>query len=319
MTGFRFVRLSGSVGRAGENKFSDVVSVQEIINAHLPAGLSELVVDGASGSKTEFAIETIERRYLHMRNPDRRIDPHGPTLKALNFTRRVVSRSHDASTAEIDQMFQRLHSTATGPIVSRVKPPATPQVDVSRGTTSPPVNGAPAVSKTSPSTSAGKTDTGHKDAHGHWHEPPAGTAPPPEVIAAARLSQARWGAPASITLAQWTKESTWGHRIPAGSRNYFGIKAARGEPFVKAWTTEVVNHVPVRKLLNFRVFSSDAECFDLHGRLLAHHPAYAAARAHLADADAYAWGLQGHYATDEAYAKDLIKRMHIYQLYRYNR
>ena len=141
---------------------------------------------------------------------------------------------------------------------------------------------------------------------------------PPDVIAAARASQAKWDVPASICLAQWALESGWGRFLPPGSNNPFGIKAAPGEPFVLAMTREVLDGRDVRLPQRFRVFATFAEAFDQHGRLLATAAPYAAARAVRRDARAFARALQGHYATDPNYAAELIAVMDDRDLYRFD-
>ena len=76
-------RISSSVGRDGVNRQSDVKLVQQLINHRLPVPLRPLVVDGCMGPSTIFAIQEIQRRYLHMTSPDGRVDPTGATLRFL--------------------------------------------------------------------------------------------------------------------------------------------------------------------------------------------------------------------------------------------
>ena len=110
-------------------------------------------------------------------------------------------------------------------------------------------------------------------------------------------------------MGQYGLESSFGHHMPAGSNNPFGIKAGAGQPYVEAMTTEHINGRDVRVMARFRKFGSLAEAFDAHGALLAHGRAYAAARAHSGDAHAYASALQGHYATDPRYGAKLHATM----------
>ena len=74
--------LSGSVGRRGVNRPDDVRLIQKLINAKLPIPLAPLNVDGISGPKTIFAIETYQRR-LGLNPPDGRVDPGGITFRSL--------------------------------------------------------------------------------------------------------------------------------------------------------------------------------------------------------------------------------------------
>ena len=141
---------------------------------------------------------------------------------------------------------------------------------------------------------------------------------PPEIIAAAQAAQKRWRVPASVTIAQWMIESGWGKHMPTGSNNPFGIKAGKDQPFVLARTREEVHGQSIYINAPFRAFSSLADAFDLHGKLLAENPAYVLARTHLDDPDAYADALTHHYATDSQYGSILKKQMKAYNLYQYN-
>ncbi len=141
---------------------------------------------------------------------------------------------------------------------------------------------------------------------------------PPEVIAAARESQARWNIPASVSLAQWALESAWGRSMPPRSNNPFGIKARPGEPAVVAMTCEVIGGVSERLPQHFRRFSSLSVAFSAHGRLLATGEAYAKARAVRHDGRAFARALQGHYATDPDYADKLLALIDAHDLVRFD-
>src|ERR1039458_8854383 len=49
------------------------------------------------------------------------------------------------------------------------------------------------------------------------------------VVAAAQAAQRKWRVPASVTLAQWIFESSWGtSELARTANNYFGIKAHQG-------------------------------------------------------------------------------------------
>lgn len=142
--------------------------------------------------------------------------------------------------------------------------------------------------------------------------------PPQDVIDAAQAAEAKWGVPASITLAQWALESAWGAHMPPGSNNPFGIKARKGDNWVSALTKEFVAGKWVRVGQGFRRYASIAEAFDDHGRLLATSAAYAKARASKDD-DAYADALTGVYATDPTYGSLLHAIMRGSNLYQYDR
>ncbi|KVC98355.1 glycoside hydrolase family 73 protein [Burkholderia ubonensis] len=141
----------------------------------------------------------------------------------------------------------------------------------------------------------------------------AGTAAfPADVIEAAQAAQAKWGIPASISLAQWGLESAMGKRMPKNSYNPFGIKATKSDiengRYVDAMTSEVFSGKEVRLSQPFRKFENFTEAFDFHGKLLATGRAYAGARAKLPDPYEFARALTGHYATDPIYDKKLIDK-----------
>ncbi|MGY2732392.1 glycoside hydrolase family 73 protein [Sphingomonas sp. UYP23] len=132
-----------------------------------------------------------------------------------------------------------------------------------------------------------------------------------DVVAAAQASEKKYGIPASVTLAQFGLESSYGRRMPPGSNNPFGIKAKAGEPFVASRTREEDrNGNSYWVNARFRKFDSLAEAFDAHARLLATARPYAAARRKLPDTDAFADALTGTYATDHLYGSKLRGIIH---------
>jgi flagellum-specific peptidoglycan hydrolase FlgJ len=139
----------------------------------------------------------------------------------------------------------------------------------------------------------------------------AGSAPTSHQAAwaAAIDAQKRYGTPAAVTYAQWALESDYGRRVPAGSNNPFGIKAAPGQASVAAETTEYINGQAVRVRANFAKFSSVADAFAAHAKLLATSPRYAAARARAGDPGGFADALTGVYATDPNYGASLRRIM----------
>lgn len=107
--------------------------------------------------------------------------------------------------------------------------------------------------------------------------------------------------------------------MPTGSNNPFGMKAAHGQPFVMARAREETRGGgSVYIMTPFRKFESIEQAFDAHGQLLANGRAYALARQHTGDADAYADALTHHYATDSHYGSALKNVMRRHDLYRYN-
>ncbi|MCC9600728.1 hypothetical protein LOC67_09145 [Stieleria sp. JC731] len=74
--------LSGSVGRGGDNKSTDVKKVQELLAEHL---LSPGRFDGQIGDRTTKAIELFQRITFGWEHPDGRVDPGGQTISALSI------------------------------------------------------------------------------------------------------------------------------------------------------------------------------------------------------------------------------------------
>jgi hypothetical protein len=81
--------ISASVGEGGVNKADDVRLIQSVLN-NVPAADGgpdpDLDVDGICGQLTTKAISDFQRRKLGF--VDARVDPNGPTLRALNGQRR---------------------------------------------------------------------------------------------------------------------------------------------------------------------------------------------------------------------------------------
>jgi flagellum-specific peptidoglycan hydrolase FlgJ len=128
---------------------------------------------------------------------------------------------------------------------------------------------------------------------------------PAEMIAAAQAAQGKWRVPASVSLAQWALESGWGAHAPGN--NPFGIKMMPGYATQMLWTQECVHGKTVRCTQYFAAFSSTAEAFDCHARLLATSPRYAEAMAALPrDHAGFIARMAVHYATDPQYAAKLL-------------
>ena len=132
---------------------------------------------------------------------------------------------------------------------------------------------------------------------------------PPEIVAAAQASQAKYGIPAEVTIAQWKLESGNGKKMPAGSNNPFGIKAKVGQPFVESETNEFINGQMQTVKQKFAKFDSLEDAFDAHAKLLATGAAYANARKQKDDPQAFADALTGTYATDPQYGTKLKSLM----------
>ena len=126
----------------------------------------------------------------------------------------------------------------------------------------------------------------------------------PDVIAAARHAQAKWGVPASVSLAQFGLESGWGAHAPGN--NPFGIKALKDLPVQHLATTEVCHGRVVHCEQPFAAFPSITDAFDVHAKLLATAPVYAAAMRALPSVEAFVRAMAAHYATDPQYAAKIM-------------
>src|SRR5262245_34794820 len=92
--------IKASVGRGGKNCPGDVKNVQEWLNSHRAFYLHTIKEDGKIGPETIGAIEEFQRRKVKMSRPDGRVDPGGPTLRALTGHRKS-HRSHPISSGVI--------------------------------------------------------------------------------------------------------------------------------------------------------------------------------------------------------------------------
>lgn len=125
--------------------------------------------------------------------------------------------------------------------------------------------------------------------------------------------------PASVTLAQFALESSWGQRIPAGSNNGFGIKAVAGQPRVLVATHEFIAGRYVAMTAAFAAYPSLTAGFTAHSELLATHAQYAEARTYLPDPYAFADAMAQVYATDPLYYQKLWDIMDAHDLTQYDK
>lgn len=78
------IYIKGSVGRGGRNDRADVAAIQRRLNDLMNPPRKMLAVDGRSGPMTEAMIADFQSGVLNLRRPDRRVDPMGKTIRALN-------------------------------------------------------------------------------------------------------------------------------------------------------------------------------------------------------------------------------------------
>jgi len=78
------------------------------------------------------------------------------------------------------------------------------------------------------------------------------------VIAAAKKAGAKFP---EVVAAQWALESAWGEHT-SGHFNYFGVKAADGEPYSTCTTWEHYDGKDVTIQAKFKDFDSMQDCID---------------------------------------------------------
>jgi flagellum-specific peptidoglycan hydrolase FlgJ len=143
------------------------------------------------------------------------------------------------------------------------------------------------------------------------------------VVPAAQASMRRWGVPASVTLAQWKTESTWGaSQLALKANNFFGIKAshlANPETYVEFPTAEYESGKRVIVEALFERYYDAADSFSDHARLLARSARYHMAMLAAKSPDSFAFFLEkAGYSTNPTYAADLVRLMHDGNLYQYD-
>ena len=77
-------KIVRSVGRGGVNLYSDVITIQKLLNQQrLPGVTGQLKYDGDAGKETITRIEIFQKNIVKMPKPDGRIDPGGKTMAKL--------------------------------------------------------------------------------------------------------------------------------------------------------------------------------------------------------------------------------------------
>ncbi|HEX5363884.1 MAG TPA: flagellar assembly peptidoglycan hydrolase FlgJ [Gallionella sp.] len=135
----------------------------------------------------------------------------------------------------------------------------------------------------------------------------------PHATQASRAS----GVPAQLMLGQAALESGWGKReirMADGSNsfNLFGIKATAGwnGKVAEVMTTEYRDGVAHKQIERFRAYSSYAEAFQDHARLIGSNPRYAEVLQQAGNPAGMAVAIQrAGYATDPNYADKLVRVM----------
>jgi hypothetical protein len=127
----------------------------------------------------------------------------------------------------------------------------------------------------------------------------------PDVIAAAQRTAKQYGLFASICLAQWALESSYGTRV-SGRFNFFGIKAVPGQSATLVATKEQnAQGVAHAERDAFANYASIADGFDAYGQFLSHSH-YAPVRAAKSPDEAAEQLRKCGYATDVRYPDKLM-------------
>ena len=152
----------------------------------------------------------------------------------------------------------------------------------------------------------------------------------PEMIIGALKVQDEYGYPASVTIAQIIQESGFGMYGPYGDEgqglsylayqynNLFGIKGTGPAGSVNMKTgeqTESGESYTIRA--GFRVYHTYTEAIEDRAELLSE--VYSDLIEGVNDANTFAMRIGGRWATDINYAKNLIRQMETYDLYRLDR
>lgn len=110
------IYIKGSVGRGGRNDRADVAAIQRRLNDLMNPPRKMLAVDGRSGPMTEAMIADFQSGVLNFRRPDRRVDPMGKTIRALNdpASANVWARMSIGTPALPDEADERPDPRAAG-------------------------------------------------------------------------------------------------------------------------------------------------------------------------------------------------------------
>jgi hypothetical protein len=136
----------------------------------------------------------------------------------------------------------------------------------------------------------------------------------------ARRAMTETGVPASVTVAQAILETGWGEHTVGEARNLFGIKGRGPAGSVRARTPEDIGGKRIFIEADFAKYDSFTQSVIEHARFFLRSRRWARAMQVKDDPDSFAREIhKAHYATASNYATELIKLMHQYDLYRFDR
>ncbi len=143
------------------------------------------------------------------------------------------------------------------------------------------------------------------------------------AVPAAQAAQSKWRVPASVTLAQWMTESSWGtSKLALSCHNYFGIKAthlAAPDTYEEFPTFEYESGRKVLVEALFVKYPDEAASFEAHAQLLAGAARYSNAMCVCYSPKSFALALQtAGYSTSPHYAADLLVLMDEFKLCQYD-
>jgi flagellar protein FlgJ len=146
------------------------------------------------------------------------------------------------------------------------------------------------------------------------------------VAPGARRGARRYRVPASVTIAQAILESGWGRsRLTRRDHNYFGIKCFGRPGLIAIGCRSYATHECGRgrcwrTRAHFRAYRNASGSMADHGHFLVVNPRYRGAFRHWRKPDRFAVAIhRAGYATSPTYARNLIRIMRRYDLYRYDR
>lgn len=140
-----------------------------------------------------------------------------------------------------------------------------------------------------------------------------------QVVQGAKDAAKKYGIPASLTISQFIQETGANMDNFIGGTNIFGIKGQGNAGSTNARTLEYdAQGNPYYTDAAFAKYNSIADSIAAHAKLLTENPAYSKIQKLIQtgnhDPGAYAQALQGVYATDPNYARNLQSLMATYGL-----
>jgi flagellum-specific peptidoglycan hydrolase FlgJ len=143
------------------------------------------------------------------------------------------------------------------------------------------------------------------------------------AVPAAQSAQRSYGVPASVLMAQATRESNWGQSALAKqANNFFGIRAnEQADPgrYIEFPMSAFVDGRQSQVMAKFARYASPQLCFMAHAYLLSMELRYRTAMQVKSDATSFAFALQNcGYSADQNYGNALMAIVHQFDLTQYD-